>query len=136
MRARASTRGCELGADETIDYRDATAVAALEGTADVALSLAAGSRGAALRAVRPSGVLIGRGAGAGTEIAAQAEGAGVRYAATHVHTQREWLERVVALAASGDLVPRVSASFALTEAAAAHRALEQGHTTGKIVLTR
>lgn len=62
-------------------------------------------------------------------------GAGVRYAATHVHTQREWLERVVALAASGDLVPHVSASFALTEAAAAHRALEQGHTTGKIVLT-
>ena len=61
--------------------------------------------------------------------------AGVRYAATHVHTQREWLERVVALAASGDLVPHVSASFALTEAAAAHRALEQGHTTGKIVLT-
>ena len=41
----------------------------------------------------------------------------------------------MALAVSGDLVPHVSASFALTEAAAAHRALEQGHTTGKIVLT-
>lgn len=52
----------ELGADETIDYRDATAVAALEGTADIALSLAAGSRDAALRAVRSSGVLIGLGA--------------------------------------------------------------------------
>lgn len=44
----------ELGADETIDYRDATAVAALEGTADIALSLAASSRDAALRAVSGS----------------------------------------------------------------------------------
>lgn len=50
-----------LGADEVVDYRDTAAVAALEGTVDVALSLAAGSREAALRAVRQGGTLVAPG---------------------------------------------------------------------------
>lgn len=122
-----------LGADETVDYHDADAVAALEGTVDVALSLAAGSREAALRAVRPGGTLVALGGGAG-DLATAAEQAGVRFAATHVRAQRQWLERVVELAAAGALVPTVSEVFPLTQAADAHRAVESGHGTGKVVL--
>ncbi|MCA1188498.1 NADP-dependent oxidoreductase [Saccharopolyspora sp. 6T] len=122
-----------LGADETVDYRDPEAMAALVGTADVALSLAAGSRATALRAVRPGGTLVALGGGAG-DLEAEAGQAGVRFAATHVHTQRGWLESVVDLAAKGELVPTVSAAFALAEAADAHRAVESGHSTGKVVL--
>ncbi|UQN30901.1 NADP-dependent oxidoreductase [Brachybacterium kimchii] len=122
-----------LGADETVDYRDPEAVGALAGSVDVALSLAAGSREAALRAVRPGGTLVALGGGAG-DLEADAERAGVRFAATHVHTQREWLEGVVRLAADGELVPTVSETFALADVADAHRAVESGHSTGKVVL--
>ncbi|MFC9978465.1 NADP-dependent oxidoreductase [Gordonia sp. NPDC127522] len=123
----------DLGADETVDYRETEAVAALAGTIDVALSLAAGSRDAALAAVRSGGTLIGLGAGAG-DFGAVADAAGVRAVATHVHTQPEWLERVVGLAAAGQLSPTVSESFDLADVADAHRAVEAGHSTGKIVL--
>lgn len=123
----------KLGADEAVDYRDAQAVAALSGTVDVALSLAAGSREAALRAVRPDGTLIALGGGAG-DLQEEAERAGIRFAPTHVRTQREWLERVVGLSAKGELTPTVTATFALADAADAHRAVEAGHNTGKVVL--
>lgn len=122
-----------LGADETVDYRDSDAVTALKGTVDVALSLAVGSRETALRAVRAGGTLIGLGAGAG-DLDTLAEQAGVRFAATHVHTQRDWLESVVELATQGVIVPTVSEVFDLADAAAAHRAIEDGHSTGKTVL--
>jgi hypothetical protein len=61
-------------------------------------------------------VLIALGAGSGT-LAEQAENIGVRLAATHVHTERAWIEAIAGLAADP-----------------AHRAVEDGHTTGKIVL--
>lgn len=122
-----------LGADETIDYHDTGGVSALAGTVDVALSLAAGSRETALRAVRVGGTLIGLGGGAG-DFGAQAEQAGIRFAATHVHTQRDWLDSVVDLAARGVITPTVSEVFDLADAAGAHRALEAGHSTGKTVL--
>lgn len=123
----------DLGADETIDYRDADAMAALAHSVDVALSLAAGSREATLRAVRPDGLLIALGGGADS-LDQEAEQAGIRFAATHVRTERDWLEQVTKLAAKGALVPEVSLTFPLADAAEAHRAIENGHGTGKIVL--
>lgn len=123
-----------LGAQETVDYQDAEAMAALAGTADVVLSLAAGSRETAFAAVRPGGYLIGLGAGADAELATEADRAGIHYAATHVHTQRDWLTSVTELAANGALTPAVTQTFPLVVAPEAHRAIESGHTTGKIVL--
>ena len=123
----------DLGADETIDYRDADAMAALAHSVDVALSLAAGSREATLRAVRPDGLLIALGGGADS-LDQEAEQAGIRFAATHVRTERDWLEQVTKLAAKGALVSEVSLTFPLADAAEAHRAIENGHGTGKIVL--
>ena len=124
----------ELGADVTIDYHDDDAVAALAvDPVDVAFSLAAGSHAVAVNAVRKGGLLIALGAGA-AGVAGAAEKAGIRFASTAVHTQREWLTAVTDLAARGLLTPTVSQVFDLTDAASAHRAIEDGHTTGKIVL--
>lgn len=122
-----------LGADETVDYRDPEAVAALAGTVDVALSLAPGSRESALRAVRPGGTLVALGGGAG-DLEEGAVSAGIRFEATHVRTERAWLENVVDLAGKGELLPTVSETFALADAADAHRSVESGHGTGKVVL--
>lgn len=122
-----------LGADETVDYHDSDAVDALDNAFDVALSLAAGSHETALGAVRAGGTLIALGAGAG-ELDARAEQAGIRFAATHVRTQREWLESVVDLAARGIIAPTVSEVVDLADASEAHRIVEGGHSTGKTVL--
>ena len=108
-------------------------MAALAHSVDVALSLAAGSREATLRAVRPDGLLIALGGGADS-LDQEAEQAGIRFAATHVRTERDWLEQVTKLAAKGALVSEVSLTFPLADAAEAHRAIENGHGTGKIVL--
>jgi len=78
-------------------------------------------------------VLITLGVGA-DRIRPAAKAAGVRFAVTHVHTERNWLEHVAELAVKGALVPTVSQVFDLTQAADAHRAIEAGHTQGKIVL--
>ncbi|NLE78641.1 MAG: zinc-binding dehydrogenase [Rhodococcus sp.] len=121
-----------LGAGDTVDYRDADAVAEYAGSVDVASSLA-GSREDALRSVRPGGTLIALGGGV-DELESAARDAEVRFAATYVRTEREWIEQVAALAARRALTPMVSEVFDLVNAAAAHRALEKGHGTGKIVL--
>ena len=124
----------ELGADVTVDYTDPDALAALsEKPVQVALNLASGSRGAALAAVEAGGVLVSLGEGADA-LTAAAAAAGVRLEATHVHTNRDWLEHVGALAADGVLKPTVSQVFALADAAEAHRAIDSGHTRGKVVL--
>lgn len=124
----------ELGADITVDYTDSTALAALRNNpVDVVLNLASGSRDAALAAIKPGGVMISLGEGADT-VAAAAKAAGVRLETTHVHTNRDWLEHVGALALDGVLKPTVSQVFELAKAADAHRALESGHTQGKVLL--
>ncbi|KQB85692.1 quinone oxidoreductase, NADPH-dependent [Corynebacterium lowii] len=121
-----------LGAYETVDYHDAQAMAAIE-PVDVVYSLAPGSFEAALKAVKKGGILISLGAGS-ADVEEKVKAAGVRFAATHVRTQREWLEGVIDLAGRGVLLPTVSEVFDLKNAAEAHRALESGHTQGKIVL--
>jgi NADPH:quinone reductase-like Zn-dependent oxidoreductase len=124
----------QLGADVTVDYTDPNALAALRGNpVQMALNLASGSRDAALAAVKPGGVMVSLGEGADA-VTAAAAAAGVRLEATHVHTNRDWLEHVGALAADGILKPTVSQVFNLADAAEAHRAIESGHTQGKVVL--
>ncbi|WP_336697753.1 NADP-dependent oxidoreductase [Curtobacterium sp. USHLN213] len=124
----------DLGADLTVDYHDQDAMAALaERPVDVAFNLAAPSLARALGAVRRDGILIALGGGA-ADAASSAETAGVRFAATHVHIDRGWLEAVTALAGDGVILPVVSESFAVRDAAQAHRAISGGHTRGKIVL--
>ena len=124
----------QLGADVTVDYADPKALAALaDHPVDVALNLAAGSRDAVLAAVRRGGVFISLGEGADA-VASAAEAADVRLAVTHVHTERDWLEHVGALATAGVLLPSVMQVFDLADAADAHRAIASGHSQGKIVL--
>ena len=124
----------ELGADVTIDYTDPNAFAALaDHPVQVALNLASGSRDTALAAVKAGGVMGSLGEGADA-VSAAAAAAGVRPEATHVHTNRHSLEQVGALAAEGVLRPVVSRVLDLADATEAHRAIESGHTQGKIVL--
>lgn len=124
----------ELGADQAVDYANEKEMAALPTQpVDVALNLASASAQAALRAVRPGGVLIALGAGA-ADLRDAANAVNVRFAATHVRAERAWIERVASLARDGGLAPTITGVFDLADASVAHEHLQSGHTQGKIVL--
>jgi NADPH:quinone reductase len=125
----------DLGAERTVDYNNHDALAALaDDPADVTLELAGRTIARhALASTRRGGTVIEI-AGAADDLRPDAEAAGVRIAATAVHTERSWLQHVADLAAKGALAPLVSHVFDLTDAADAHRLIEAGHMRGKIVL--
>jgi NADPH:quinone reductase-like Zn-dependent oxidoreductase len=125
----------DLGADQTVDYTEPTALTALaDQPVDVALDLVGGETGRrALAAIRPNGVLIAL-TGASDDLRAAADAVGVRVATTSVRTERAWLEQIAHLAAVQAVVPEVAQIFDLTDAAQAHRLIETGHVQGKVVL--
>jgi NADPH:quinone reductase-like Zn-dependent oxidoreductase len=127
----------ELGADEVIDYRaqrfeDAT------GDIDVVVDLVGnvhddtGTR--SLRVLRPGGLLISVPTGSWPDFRADAAAAGVRATDIKAISDTATLEAIAELIDAGELVVHIDREFPLSEAANAHRLLEQGHTRGKLVL--
>lgn len=117
----------DLGADEALDRDEPIQVRDV----DVVLDAVGGDAGAgALPALRDGGALVTL---SGSSVAGLREAAAgrVRVEGILVEPDRAGME---ALAALG-LRPHVQATFPLERAAAAHELVEQGRTTGKIVLT-
>lgn len=124
-----------LGVDEPIDYTtmDFTEVA---GEVDVVVNLVGGPY------IQRSAAVLGRGgllltvrsAGYEAELA-EAVRRGVRTARFLVRPDAAGLERLTELLGAGALRVVVDAVLPLDQAADAHRRMETGRTTGKIVLT-
>ncbi|MFC9842587.1 NADP-dependent oxidoreductase [Streptomyces sp. NPDC060223] len=122
-----------LGADELIDYT-ATDFRTAVAPVDTVLDLVGGSYGPlSLDVLRPGGLLIGASIDPGTD-EAQAAARGLRYVWVTAEPSGEVLERVTELIEAGRLRVTVQRTYPLAEAAAAHRAIEEKRTTGKIVL--
>ena len=121
-----------LGAAETVDYADESAMAALSGF-DVALNLAPGSWDETLAAVAQDGDLITISGGA-ERLDDSAKRAGIHHHITAVNTRDSWLAALVDLVEQGRLRPHINSTYPLERAADAHRELDAGHATGKIVL--
>jgi NADPH:quinone reductase-like Zn-dependent oxidoreductase len=120
----------ELGVDDPIDKDGAIEAREL----DVVLDAVGGEAGpTALPALRDGGVLV---TVSGSSVPRLLETAGgrVRIAGILVEPDRVGMRALSALAAEGKLRPHVERTFALEEAAEAHRLGEQGRTRGKIVL--
>ena len=83
--------------------------------------------------VKPGGIVIEL-TGVDPATQAAADGAGVRAVYHAVHRDAAQLARIAELAGEGKLSVTVSQIFPLEDAADAHRAIEEGHTQGKIVL--
>lgn len=127
-----------LSADQTIDYTAedvSTAVLAL-GAVDVALDLVGKDNPKnILPAVKPGGLLIAVSGGISPELAATAAERKVRTSGILVEPDYAGLEALASLADQGKLRVHVERTFALEQAAEAHRLSESGHVTGKLVLT-
>ncbi|MBO4253339.1 NADP-dependent oxidoreductase [Streptomyces griseorubiginosus] len=122
-----------LGADELVDYTTTdfrTAVAPV----DVVLDLVGGSYGPhSLDVLRPGGLLIGASIDPGTD-ERQAADRGLRYVWVTAEPSGTLLDHVTERIETGRLRVMVQDTYPLSEAAAAHRAIETRQTAGKIVL--
>ncbi|MFE9768144.1 NADP-dependent oxidoreductase [Streptomyces sp. NPDC005808] len=122
-----------IGADELIDYTTTDFRSAVA-PVDTVLDLVGGSYGPrSFDVLRPGGLLIGASIDPGTD-EAQATARGLRDVWVTAEPSGEVLERVTELIEAGRLRVTVQRTYPLAEAAAAHRAIEEKRTIGKIVL--
>ncbi|MEU9244920.1 NADP-dependent oxidoreductase [Streptomyces sp. NPDC048385] len=122
-----------LGADELIDYTTTSFESAVT-PVDTVLDLVGGSYGPrSLDVLRPGGLLVGASIDPGTDERQAAE-RGTRYAWVTAAPSGELLERITERIEAGRLRVLVQDTYPLSEAAEAHRVIESGRTTGKLVL--
>lgn len=128
----------ELGANEVIDYTT-TKFDEVVKDVDVVIDLIGnvhdetGTR--SLSVLRPGGLIVNAPTGSWDTLIDDAAAAGQRASRYKVSADGSTLAVISRLLESGDVRVFVDQVFALDEAAEAHRALETGHTRGKIVLT-
>jgi NADPH2:quinone reductase len=131
----------ELGADEIVDYTESNWSERLAADVDVVFDGVGGAIGAAaFGLVRPGGrfCTFGMASGAFANIdEAAASARQIRLLRGFRPTPddlRSSLSEALQLAANGRLRPLIGQTFALEEAAAAHRAIERRETIGKTLL--
>ncbi|WP_436534629.1 NADP-dependent oxidoreductase [Actinoplanes sp. HUAS TT8] len=121
-----------LGADEVVDYTTKPLDAQVSDI-DVAVDLV-GDTVPVVRTVRRGGLLVPVPRGIDAEAAAVAEEAGVRVAPFLVEPDGAALTTIAGLIDRGVVKVEIAEVFPLERVADAHRAGEEGHTRGKIVL--
>lgn len=125
----------EVGVSDPLDYAAPGWERDL-GDLDVVLDPFGGDAAvAAVRLLRPGGVLVTLRSAVDPGLAAAAERAGVRAVVLVVEPDRAGLTALLDLVRAGRLRVHVERTFPLEDAAAAHALGETGRTTGKLVLT-
>jgi len=128
----------QLGATEVVDYtseRFEEVLEPVDAVIDLIGNVADDTGSRSLRALRPGGIIVNGPTGSWPTMVDEAAAAGVRATGFRVAPDGPTLAIVSRLLESGDVKVFVDRVFPLAEAAEAHRAIETGHTRGKIVLT-
>ncbi|MCS5731737.1 NADP-dependent oxidoreductase [Herbiconiux moechotypicola] len=127
----------ELGATTVIDYT-ATRFEEVLSDFDVVIDLVGNTRdetgSRSLRVLRPGGLIVNAPTGSWPGFEAEAAEAGMRATTFKVAPDASTLAVIARLIDSGDVRVHVDEVYPLSDAAEAHRALELGHTRGKLVL--
>jgi NADPH:quinone reductase-like Zn-dependent oxidoreductase len=124
-----------LGADEVIDY---TAVDFAEAVRDIDIvldTLGGDTAERSLRVLRPGGHLVTAVAEDDPELAARFTAAGMRFSGIAVDPDPVALRELVELVEHGRLRIHVQETFPFERVVDAHRLLDGGHLTGKLVLS-
>jgi NADPH:quinone reductase-like Zn-dependent oxidoreductase len=127
----------ELGAAEVIDYRATRfddAVSEVDAVIDLIGNVHDDTATRSLRTLRPGGLIVNGPSGSWPTMAEEANAAGVRATGFQVAPNGATLAIISRLLESGDVRVHVARVFDLAQAADAHRAIEEGHTRGKLVL--
>ena len=125
----------ELGVDEAVDYTSERVEDRVHDV-DVVLDLLGDESSAgALETIRDGGIFISVPSGSGLDALREAAGDRARVTGILVEPDRQGMEAIADLAASGALRAEIAQTFPLEEAASAHELGETGRTQGKLVLT-
>jgi NADPH:quinone reductase-like Zn-dependent oxidoreductase len=127
----------ELGAAEVLDYtavRFDEVLDPVDAVIDLIGNVTDETGSRSLRVVRPGGIIVNGPTGSWPTMVAEAEAAGVRATGYRVTPDGSTLAIVSRLLESGAVKVYVDQVFDLADAAEAHRAIESGHTRGKLVL--
>lgn len=122
-----------LGIDRVIDYRDED-FEQIVGDLDAVIDFPGSYGEASLRALRPGGLLVSVPSGAGADLIEKAKEMNKRATGFLVEPDPVGLAGLCHLVEDGRLQVKVDRVFDLDEAPAAHRAAEDHHGGGKIVL--
>ncbi|WP_207060607.1 NADP-dependent oxidoreductase [Motiliproteus sp. SC1-56] len=125
----------ELGCSQVVDYVSADLASAVQ-DCDLVIDGVGGQAGIeALGCLKPGGLLVTLPTVTADEVVKAAQEQGLKAQGIRVHEDPAQLATLLALVADGHLKPRVERTFALSEAAEAHRLSESGHARGKLILT-
>jgi NADPH:quinone reductase-like Zn-dependent oxidoreductase len=125
----------ELGADEAVDYTSERVEDRVRDV-DVVLDLVGDEASAgALETIRDGGIFISVPSGSSLDALHEAAGDRARVTGILVEPDRQGMEAIADLAASGALRAEIAQTFPLADAARAHELGETGRTQGKLVLT-
>jgi NADPH:quinone reductase-like Zn-dependent oxidoreductase len=123
-----------LGADEVIDYGQVDFAETVTDV-DVVMDLVGGDYGErSLRVLKQGGVLVTAVDPMNADLARHAELADVRFAGIMVEPDHVTLENLSELVETGRLTVHLDRAFPLEDIAEAHRLIESGHATGKVVV--
>jgi NADPH:quinone reductase-like Zn-dependent oxidoreductase len=123
-----------LGADEVIDYA-ATDFTREAANIDVVFDLVGGDYGErSLGVLRPGGVLVTAVDPLNRQLADEAKRAGATFRGIMVEPDHVGLEAIAGLVDDGRLSVHVERTFSFDDVAEAHRFIEGGHVSGKVVL--
>lgn len=128
----------ELGAAEVIDYtatRFEDELTDVDVVIDLIGNVADDTGTRSLSVLKPGGLLVNVPTGSWPTLAVDAAQAGIRGTGYRVSADGATLAVISRLIESGDVRVFVDQVFELEDVAAAHTALETGHTRGKVVLT-
>ena len=121
----------DLGANEVIDYRHQRFERAV-GDIDLVLDLIGGeTQERSWSVLRPGGIIVSTVQEPDQDTARERQARGTRFL---VEPNAAELEAIARLIEADKVRPSVAAVFALDQVRDAHRALEQGHPRGKVVL--
>lgn len=127
----------ELGASEVIDYsttRFEDVVSGVDVVIDLIGNVIDNTGTRSLSVLKPGGLLVNVPTGSWPTLIEDAAAAGIRATGYRVPADGSTLAVISRLLESGDVRVYVDQVFELEQAAAAHEALETGHTRGKVVL--
>lgn len=128
----------ELGASVVVDYTS-TRFEDVVGDVDVVIDLIGNvhddTATRSLRVLKPGGLIVNVPSGSWPSMREESDAAGMRSTRFKLTADGAILARIGELIDAGDVRVNIDRTFPLEEAAAANRALEEGHTRGKIVLT-
>ncbi|WP_433860058.1 NADP-dependent oxidoreductase [Streptomyces kronopolitis] len=125
----------ELGADEVVDYRAVDFAEVIEDVDVVLDGIGGDTATRSLDVLRPGGVLVTIVEMTNAELATRAAQRGLGFAGVTAEPDQTGLTALADLVDSGRLRVHIQHALPLAEAGKAHRLIESGSTTGKVVLT-